>query len=246
MTQDVDSTLLERLARGRYDFIDAGCGVGGSIDYCQRVFRCEPGLGFDLNAAKIREARENEVSVMHRDLTEVDFPDDCVVFSSMLDFLEHLPDEATAQRILKRLGRASRDFLFIRHPSFEDIDYLRRYNLKLAWTDWTGHRNMMTVEHFRSLFARLGFDDFVIIARDRIRDSSHPAIVPLSAPTDTIRYESGVHEAKCLIEFDKAVFERFDMFVRLSPALSDEDWCNITGRTMKNAPGCMIWGHVEY
>jgi SAM-dependent methyltransferase len=155
----------------------------------------------------------------------------------MCDFLEHLPDEAAAGRVLKTFARAARHFLFIRHPSFDDVEYLRDLGLKLGWTDWSSHTNMMRTKDFRRLFAELGWGDYVIVPHGEILDSLHPAIVPLSAPINTEEHDDALFGRKPRIEFDPPVYAKFDIFVRLNPGLDDETWSRTT-----NVDGWrMIW-----
>ena len=68
-------------------------------------------------------------------------------------------------------------------------------------------------------------------ARDAPRDladTSHDSVVPLSAPPDTVRYDATTHGPKPVDEFDRPVWGKFDIFVRLSPAVSDAQWQRIT------------------
>ena len=145
----------------------------------------------------------------------------------MVCFLEHLPDAATAARVLDRLAVAARDFLFIRHPSFDDVAYLAGLGLKFTWTDWSSHPNMMTTGDFRRLFAERGWTDYRILPHMGYTDSDHPSIVPLGAPTDTMAYDEAAHGPKPRVAFDRTVYAKFDIFVRLDPALPDDRWSRI-------------------
>ena len=59
------------------------------------------------------------------DLTVISLPPKSVQFVSFLDFLEHLPRIDLARRIVANMETVARDFLFIRHPNFDDTDYLK-------------------------------------------------------------------------------------------------------------------------
>jgi hypothetical protein len=139
-----------------------------------------------------------------------------------MDFLEHLPDEPAAVGVMRELGRAARDFVFIRHPSFEDVDYLARFGLKITWTDWQEHPNMMTLADYERVFAELGWNDYVINLGPPIVDSWHYAVLPIDAPRDAQRYDPEMHGPKPFIEFDRPLYEQFDIFVRLDPAMDDD------------------------
>ena len=237
----LDAQVRADLEAGKYRFVDAGCGSGGSLDHCERRFNRRPGLGLDWYGADLDIAREHGFAVAHCDLKTIVLPHRSVDFVSMMDFLEHLPDVAATHRALEAFGRAARDFLFIRHPSFEDIDYLAPLGLKLAWTDWEAHPNMMRIEDYHRLFAALGWTDYIIIPDLPIRDSSHGAILPIDAPRDTEAYDEALHGPKRAITFDRVLHGKFDIFVRLNPSLPDEEWraiATIQGwRSLWQSPG---------
>jgi hypothetical protein len=220
----LDAALIEELRAGKYAFIDAGCASGGSIDHCERRFGARPGLGLDWYGSDLELARQRGYTVAHCDMTTVELPEKCVAFASMMDFLEHLPDETAAQKVLENLAHASRDFLFIRHPSFEDIEYLAGFGLKLGWTDWKSHSNMMRIDDFRRLFDRLGWRDFLIYPDMPFFDSNAEPIVPLAAPQDLMSYDAALHGPKPFVEFDRPVYGQYNIFVRLNPMMAEEEW----------------------
>jgi hypothetical protein len=223
-----DEQIIQNLKSRYYAFIDLGCGDGESISYCEGFFGLAPGVGFDISERKIEMARQRGHHVVHANVIQTNFPEQCVSFVTMMDFLEHLYSLDDAKTILQRAGLLARDFIFIRHPSFEDIEYLKRFGLKLDWTDWTGHRNMMTLADFENAFEELGWTQFSIMPRKQIFDSDHPAIVPLDAPTDTVRYDSSVHGAKAIVHFGRPIWTQFDIIVRLpGSALPHQRWIEV-------------------
>jgi SAM-dependent methyltransferase len=222
------SKVFEELATGSYAFVDAGSGTGGSVRFCQERFGRSPGLGLELIEGDALRARESGLHVIHGDATREEFPENCVSFASMMDFLEHLPDEATAVGVLEKLAGAARDFLFIRHPSFEDIDYLARFGMKITWTDWDGHPNMMTLMDYLRIFSDFAWSDYVINLGTPIRDSWNYAVLPREAARNAPVYDAKLHGSKAYVEFDRPMYEQFDIFVRLNPDLSEERWRAIT------------------
>ncbi|MCB0336056.1 MAG: class I SAM-dependent methyltransferase, partial [Bdellovibrionales bacterium] len=139
---------LARLARGEFEFIDLGCGTGESIGFVAKKFGYQNGVGIDISRRKIAGALENGYRVLLADVTKTPLPKKSVSFTSMMDFLEHLPSLVHAEEVIRASAELSRDFLYIRHPSFEDIDYLKQYGVKLCWTDWHGHTNMMLLSEY--------------------------------------------------------------------------------------------------
>jgi SAM-dependent methyltransferase len=90
------SRVYDELASGKYAFLDAGCGTGGSLLYCRKRFGLAPGLGLELSEADSDKARAEGLDVLTCDVTREEFPDRCVSYASAMDFLEHLPDERTS------------------------------------------------------------------------------------------------------------------------------------------------------
>lgn len=220
----LDEQVRSDLAAGKYAFIDAGCASGGSIRHCELRFGRGPGLGLDWYGGDLEVARRAGFAVAECDLMSEDLPEKSVAFASMMDYLEHLPDEAAAVAMLEKLSRTARDFLFIRHPSFDDMDYLAQFGLKFGWTDWESHTNMMRIDDYRRIFAALGWTDYVIFPDMPIDDSSHIAVVPLSAPRDTYQYDEAALGPKPAVTFDHTLYGKYDIFVRLNPGMSDGDW----------------------
>lgn len=224
---------LADLERGRFAFIDFGSSSGGSLVYCEEVFGLGEGIGIDKSERKLLEARHAGRLVVKGDLRKIDFPENCVKFCSAMDFLEHLPDQNFAEYVLSVMGKAAADFIFIRHPSFEDIQYLASFGLKLDWTDWKGHTNMMTLAAFEDVFKKFGWSDYRIVPRKRVEDSNHNAIVPITAPTDTVRYNPETCGTKSFVKFERECFEQFDILVKLNPELSDQEWEEIVAHSVK-------------
>lgn len=205
-------------------FIDLGSGTGGSIDHCMRRFGRSPGRGFELDHEQVTEARRAGFDVVEADVRLVHVPERSVEFVSAMDFLEHLPDADTAASVLKKFARVARDFIFIRHPSFEETEYLTSLGLKLCWSDWNEHPNMMRIEDFVTLFERFEWTEYAIFPRNLITDSMDDQVVPISAPTDTRVYDPSVLAPKPRVRFERPIFGQYDIFVRLNEGLDDADW----------------------
>src|SRR5687767_5337773 len=105
MTRQLDERIRTRLTAGCYAFIDAGCASGGSIDHCERRFGRRPGLGLDWYSGDLDVARAHGHDVCECDLMSVEIPPACVDFTSMMDFLEHLPTEAAARAVLAKFAQ---------------------------------------------------------------------------------------------------------------------------------------------
>jgi SAM-dependent methyltransferase len=228
LVRETPAQVIDALRTGRYRFLDAGCGDGGSTDQLTRRFGRSPGLGVDWYPEAVRNARAAGFDAMFCNLLDPDLelPEGCVEYAAAMDVLEHLPSPQDAVAVLRKLANAARDFLMIRHPSFDDIDYLAQFGLKLNWTDWTCHPNPMKIDDFRRIFKALGWRDYTIVPHMNYADSSHASVLPLQAPTDTLKYDPALHGAKPAVTFDRPVYGKFDIFVRCGP-IDPADWPRI-------------------
>lgn len=229
--------LTNALAEDTYEFIDLGCGSGESIGKCVKQFSALGGIGVDISDEKISRARDAGYTAFCADVTKARLPEKSVRFCTMLDFLEHLENQHEAELIIEQAKAIARDFLYIRHPSFENINYLKNLDLKITWTDWSegeyfGHSNMMTLEDFDDVFRSLDLLEYVVVPQNQILDSSHQCVLPLSAPTNTTRYSETLHGHKPLKFFDRPLWSQFDIFVKLNPNLPHSDFAEVVKTCM--------------
>ena len=202
-----------RKRKHKYDFLDLGCKKGGSIEWCE-VHHGGKGLGVDFDEDFVEEAQKNGYDVVHSNVLELDFPKNSFRYISMLDFLEHLPNEAAVKQTLENCKKWARDFFFIHHPSFEDVEYLKKLGLKIDWTDGWGHTSPLTIKDFKRIFKELGIKDYKIEQKKMIVDSTDRHILPLDAPHNTIYYHKKLGPKKKVV-FDKPIYSRVEITVNL-------------------------------
>ncbi len=197
----------------KHDFLDLGCKKGGSIDWRQRHYGGK-GLGVDMNSEWVGIANKSGFDAIQADVLTLDFPASNFRYISMMDFLEHMPSEDDAIKVLKNCKKWAKEFFFIHHPSFEDIDYLKKLGLKIDWTDGYNHTCPLTIKDFKRIFKDLGISNYEIKQTKPIADSSDPHIIPLDAPHNTILYSKSLGPKK-KIKFDHPVYARVEMTVHL-------------------------------
>lgn len=224
-----DEMIYQDIRTGCYDFADFGSCEGGSIDYCKRRFGAERGVGIDILQREVDKMRARGFDALCADITTFDCPAASFRFVSMMDFLEHLPDFAVVERILATAKRIARDFLFIRHPSFEDEHYLNAIGLKQYWTDWPGpggHTAKMTVADFTRIFAKLNLYQYSITYRKPAHDSGDRVILPIDAPPNQHDYDEATHGTKPHVTFPRPLYGQIDIVVALRP-MSQQAWSRI-------------------
>lgn len=207
-----------------YDFLDLGSKHGGSIGYCQNRFGGN-GTGIDLNPDNVYTAQQKGYDIKCADALKVEFEPKSFRYVSMMDFLEHLPGEDAVVIMLDKCAKWATDFLFISHPPFEDMDYLKNLGLKIDWTDWHGHTAMLSAKDFERIFEELNLKDYVMQFKLPIYDSSSHHIIPIEAPTDTIGDEGW---EKPLVRFDKEIYKRLEIFIPLRK-FEGKEWEKIIG-----------------
>jgi hypothetical protein len=180
---DAAAAVGKSVNEGGYDFIDFGCSKGGSIQFAQRALGGSRGIGIDIDAVKVEQARAAGFNAVLGDVTKVPSRCDVVRFCTMLHFLEHLPTRMAADKCIKTAVTLSRDFVYIRQPWFEGGASLIGLGYKFYWADWPGHPNHFTAIDFINVLGRLErVRRYLIFGRTRIRSTRDAALVPLSAP----------------------------------------------------------------
>lgn len=202
---------------GAYDFIDLGAGSGGSIRHCSWRFKAR-GVGIEQSAARVAQAREAGIDVVHGDGALFD-GEKVVRFVTMMNMLEHLPDLQVVESVLARAIKAARQFIFIRHPSFEGEEEARRRNYIVGHWQGPGHTAHVKLSEFAAMFRRLGVGPVVVNSMAPIRHTSHEIIL-------------GLHGEKPNEAIDPPIWVRHDIFVQVAPIPVD-DWENITKPTPK-------------
>lgn len=201
-----------------YDFIDLGAGSGGSIRYCSQRFKAR-GIGIERSRRRVTQAKEAGIEVVHGDGALFD-AEKVVRFVTMMDMLEHLPDLDVVESVLAKAIKAARQFIFIRHPSFEGEEEARRRNYIIGhWREGGGHTAHVKLDEFGAMFRRLGVGPVVVNSVEPIRHTSHEVIVGLNGekPNEAI---------------DFPLWRRHDIFVQIAP-IRKAEWENIT-RPMQN------------
>jgi hypothetical protein len=192
------------------DFIDLGASNGGSLRYCQNRFGGR-GVGIDIDPGKVARARAAGFDVVCADAANLRLVDG-VDYVSAMDFFEHLPSLAETRAILRSALLAARDFVFIRHPSFENEAYLREHGLCQYWHDWSGHPNHVTVADWCALFAELAVPAYAVEHVGRIEHSSHESILPVGHRNQH-QYDQDLHGPKPDVAFSKPVWRMQHLYV---------------------------------
>lgn len=220
---------LKDIEWGNYDFVDLGCSKGGSIKHCMDRFGAQRGLGIDLDPRKVQETRESGFDAIVADACRLELNNQ-VSFVTMLDFCEHLPDLESVREAISAAARIARDFLYIKHPSFEGQEQTEAQGLRQYWWNWHGHTAHVRVADYCSMFDELGLLTYMIRFIEKIETSYHPSIVPTSLPRDQSEADAKAVTDVPDIALSPPLWRRQDIFVALRP-FDTRDWCAITKPT---------------
>ncbi|MCH9052354.1 MAG: methyltransferase domain-containing protein, partial [Proteobacteria bacterium] len=202
-----------------YDFLDFGCGAGGSIELGRIRFGGHRGLGLDIKPGKVAAAREAGYDAQVCDVTSLTSHPDSVRFVLLSHFLEHLPSLADAKRCLFAACMAAREFVYVCQPYFDADGYLFDKGLKLYWSDWTGHPNRMTsLELYcciRDIASSVPIQQFAIYRRGKITDSHETVIHALASPVDQHDWQATTHPEKPPTPFNYPVYKELGALIVL-------------------------------
>ncbi|MEX0972452.1 MAG: class I SAM-dependent methyltransferase [Solirubrobacterales bacterium] len=223
---------LENVDWESYDFIDLGCSTGGSIEHCMSRFGAKRGLGIDLDPDKVENTKRTGLDAVVADARELNL-DGQVSFISMLDFCEHLPEVETVQEIITAAAASARDFLYIKHPSFEGQEYAEGEGVRQYWWGWHGHTAHVRVADYCTIFDLLGLSAYMIRYIGRVDDSTHPSIIPTTTPMDQSESDAQAITDVPEVSFSPPLWRRQDIFVALRPFETDE-WHALTRPTAQD------------
>lgn len=209
-------TISEIKTLNDYRILDLGAGDGASLATYEKIIGGK-GLGIELDEKKVKKAQGLDRNVYLGNALDLHRIGGKVDYVTCDNFLEHLPNKQSVFEMLDQAFRVSEKFVFIRHPSFEDIEYLKGHGLKSYWSHWRGHTSMLTIGDFSEMFISLGVSRFMVVPVYRINNSNDSKLIPISAPVDQHDYDKDKHGEKPeLIRFDKDVYYSFDI-VAMNP-----------------------------
>ena len=137
-------------------FLDLGCSHGGSLIFGKDTLRLGEGIGVDLDTSQIESARALGLNVIQADCCKLKsvFRDE-VDFCLASHFLEHVQNLNTAHKIIYSALSITKKAVFIQQPSFDGMDYFNKMGVKLFFSDWSGHPNMMTTSDWFRIIEQL-------------------------------------------------------------------------------------------
>lgn len=199
--------LREILSAKRYDYVDFGCSNGGSLKFGRDKLGGTVGIGLDIDPAKIKQTQAVGFDAVQFDVTQLVSQPNCTRFVTMKHFLEHLPNAILAEKCIIAACEAATDFIYIRQPWFDSDGYLFDRGLKLYWSDWSGHTNLMTSLQFYRILRNIPkIHRWRIYARNPIIDSSDDAVHPLTSPRNQHGWSGDRHPAKPQVRFTQPTY----------------------------------------
>jgi hypothetical protein len=206
--------LEPTLAKGDFTFIDFGGGFGASLAYYQREFGGR-GLGIEIEPHKVDAARAKGRGVVEGSLFDVPRRP-LVRYVTADNVLEHMDSIEQVEEALALAAAVADEFIYVRHPSFEDEDYLRSLGVSGTWVHRSGHRAHVRLSDFLAMATRLGIDRVEIHPAGLIRDTSDPEIVPIGTPKNDLTYDPETHDPRPEVTFDRQVFYAYDILFHLA------------------------------
>ena len=232
-TQTLDATALSvRLDEGDFDFIDFGCGIGGSMSLATELFDGKKGLGLDISKNKIQNAKKSGYEAECIDILNLPLMPKYCRFVMISHFLEHLTSLKDSQVMLRNAIALARDFVYVQQPYFDADGMLFKDGYKLYWSDWHGHPNRMTSLEFHYILMRFLREKlitrFVIYADKKIKRASHSAIHPVSSPINQNVYDSQIHPLKKIRfrSFSYPVYHEIKVLIQIGKSDAIEQYAS--------------------
>jgi hypothetical protein len=210
----------------QYDFIDLGCSKGGSLKHCMDRFDVKRGIGVDINPAKVALTEAAGYEAVVADATELE-GNGTVSFVSMMNFLEHLPDIGVVDAVITAASKVARDFLYIRNPSFEGMEWSDVTGFQQYWWHWPFHPSKIKVSDLCAIFDRNNLGPYSIRFVDRVTDTSHETVVPMSLGNRVGGKAARDYPRDKTTPLPDGLFRRQDIFVALRP-FAPEEWTSLT------------------
>lgn len=212
---------LTREVASRAQLIDLGCGRGDTVAASFERFGVV-GLGIERNIERVVDAQRRGLAVFQGDLREVDpswFPS--AAYVSIDNVLEHLPDLDDVRGAIRLAAGMAQRLVFIRHPSFDELDHLAELGCKPYWTDWPGEHVMpLQLTELLGLLIEAGIQRIEVRPVLRLRTTDDPNLLPLDAPPHQYRldrrspgvYDPRLHGPKPSQPIDRPTWYAFDIF----------------------------------
>jgi hypothetical protein len=189
-------------------------------------FGVERGIGVDINAQKVALTKAAGYDAVIADATKLE-GQGTVSFVSMMNFLEHLPNIGAVEAVIVAASKVARDFLYIRNPSFEGMEWSDVTGYQQYWWHWPFHPSKIKVADVCAIFDRNGLGPYSIRFVDRVVDTSHETVVPMSLGNKVGGKAARDYPRGEIVPLPEGMFRRQDIFVALRP-FEPEEWKSIT------------------
>lgn len=209
-----------------YDFIDLGCSKGGSLKHCMSRFKVKRGIGVDINKNKVALTLEAGYEAVVADARNLE-GEGQVSFVSMMNFLEHLPNLQMVEDVILSASRVAKDFLFIRNPSFEGMEWSEMIGYQQYWWHWPFHPSKIKIYDLCDIFDRNGLGPCTVRFFDPVTDTGHETVIPMSLGDRVGGKAAREYVREEIKPLPAGWFRRQDVFVALRP-FSIEEWQAVT------------------
>jgi len=196
-----------------YKYLDVGCKIGGSFSSVPKKFgyTSSQGLGLDINKNHVDKFIQTGNHGIVGDARNLPFVDNSFELVILSHVLEHMSDEQTGFKALNECLRVASKTVFVCLPFFDEDNYLYSLGLKTFYSDWRGHKNKVTLSRLKSY---LGDRTYEVKMIRKLEDSSAQEIIPISAPIDSMEYNSQLHSEKNLVKFDRDIWKEFQITIQ--------------------------------
>jgi len=196
------------------------------MKHCMDRFNVTRGIGIDINPNKVSKTKEAGYEAVVADATLLT-GSGSVSFVSMMNFLEHLPNLQMVEKVIVAASKVAADFIYIRNPSFEGMEWSETLGYQQYWWHWPFHPSKIKVSDLCDIFDRIGLGPYTIRYVDKVTDTGHETVIPMSLGDRVGGKAARDHPREDVIPLPAGWFRRQDIFVALR-SFSPAEWQSIT------------------
>ena len=212
-----------------YDYLDLGASTGGAMQFAERAFGWQKGIGIDISEQKVKQALALGRNVVCADATRLnDFVVGKCDFAIASHFLEHLPNIEVATKCIESVGAVINKWMYVQQPSFDNYEYLKKIGYTFYWHNWTGHPNKITTSEWLDIIQKIirggtSFTGALFGYGKRISTWQDSALVDFDSPKNSA--QAGALEVldRPNVAFDVDIFREVRIFLFKSSPPCDID-----------------------
>jgi hypothetical protein len=195
-----------------FDYVDFGCGRGGSLNLIRGMFGPGTALGVDSNPSLGRFANNQNYAFAVGDA--VDSVGENRVYAgvvSAMHMVEHLPSKVEFELFMRGACRIAQEFVIVNCPIFDGCDRVRDAGFKFYWEEMSDHTYHVTVADVFGVLLNVGLP-YTIYGSHYVHWSQDDDLIPIDARVGSGHYDRETMGEKQTVKFDPPIPKMLTFF----------------------------------